>query len=48
MAMFREQNAGHSHNIKADNNSFEIVEDFKCMGTTLTKQIIFRKKLRAE
>jgi len=33
-----EQNAGRSHNIKIDNNSFEIVEKFKYLGTTLTDQ----------
>ena len=27
--MSRDQNAGRSHDIKADNSSFEIVEDFK-------------------
>jgi hypothetical protein len=48
MVMFREENAGHSHNIKTENSSFEITGDFKCMGTTLTNQILFRKKLRAE
>jgi hypothetical protein len=35
MVMFREQNAGYSRDIKTDNSSFEIVEDFICMGTTL-------------
>jgi len=30
------QNAGQSHDIKIDNSSFEVVEEFKYLGTTLT------------
>ena len=37
MVMSRDQN-GRSHNIKNDNSSFERVEQFKCLGTTLTNQ----------
>jgi hypothetical protein len=33
----REQNAGHSHNVKIVNKSFERVECFKYLGATLTK-----------
>ena len=36
MAMSRDQNAGQSHNMKTDNRSFERVEVFKYLGTTLT------------
>ena len=36
--MFRDQNAGRSHSMKADNSSFERVEEFEYMGTTLTYQ----------
>jgi hypothetical protein len=32
----RDQNAGRSHSIKIDNYSFERVEEFKYLGTTLT------------
>jgi len=46
--MSRDQNAGRTHNIKIDNSSFERVEEFKYSGTTLTNQILFRKKLRAD
>jgi hypothetical protein len=48
MVMFPDQNAGCSHNIKIDNSSFESVEEFKYLGTTLTNQILIRKKLRAD
>jgi hypothetical protein len=37
MVMSREQNAGQSHNMTIDNSSFEEVEAFKYLGTTLTK-----------
>ena len=38
IAMSRDQNAGKSHNIKTGNSSFERVEQFKYLGTTLTHQ----------
>ena len=38
MVMSRNQNTGRSHNIKNDNRSFERVEEFKYLGTTLTNQ----------
>jgi len=47
MVISRDQNAGRSHNMKTDNSSFERVEQFKYLGTTLTNRILFRKKLRA-
>jgi hypothetical protein len=47
MVMPRDHNAGRSHNIKNENNSFESVAEFKYLGTTLTIKIIFRKKLKA-
>ena len=36
--MSRYQNAGRGHNIKTDNSSFEMVEQFKYLGKTLTNQ----------
>jgi len=36
MIMSRDQNAGYSHSMKTDNSSFERVEEFKYLGTTLT------------
>jgi len=34
----RDQNAGWSHSIKSDSSSFEMVEQFKYLGTILTIQ----------
>jgi hypothetical protein len=36
--MSRDQKAGRSNNTKTDNGSFEWVEEFKYLGTTLTNQ----------
>ena len=36
--MYRDQNAGRSHNIKTDNSSFDRVEEFKYLGTTFGNQ----------
>jgi hypothetical protein len=36
MIMSRDQNAGRNHSIKTDNSSFERVEEFKYLGTTVT------------
>ena len=38
MVMSPDQNAGPSHNMKTDNSSFEGVEEFKHLGTTITNQ----------
>jgi len=46
MVVSRDQNAGRNYNIKIDNRSFEMVEEFKYLGTTLKIKILFRKKLR--
>ena len=49
MAMSRDQNAGQSHSMKTDNSSFERVEEFTYLGTSLSNQnSIHRKKLRAD
>jgi hypothetical protein len=44
MVLCRDQNAGRNQNIQTDNSSFERVEEFKYLGTTLTIKILFRKK----
>jgi hypothetical protein len=49
MVLSRDQNVGQNDNMKTDNKSFERVERFKYLGTTLKKtKIPFRKKLRAD
>jgi len=49
MVMSRDQNAGQIHSLRFDNSTFERVEEFKYLGTTLTNQsILFWKKLRAD
>ena len=47
MVMSQGQNAGRSHNIKADNNSFERVEEVKCLGTTLTNQNSIQEEIKS-
>ena len=46
MVKSRDQNAGWSHNIKTDNSSFDRVEGFKYLGTTLTHQNSIQKKIK--
>ena len=48
MVMSGDRNAGRSHSMRIDNRSFERVEEFKYLGTTLTNQNLFGKKLRAD
>jgi hypothetical protein len=48
MVMSRNQNAGRNHSVRIDNRTFERVEEFKYLGTTLTHQNSFWKKLRAD
>ena len=43
----RDQNAGRSHNIKIDNRSFERVEEFKYLGTTLTNQNSIQEEIKS-
>ena len=38
MVVSRDQNAGRIHSVRVDNSTFERVEEFKYLGTTLTKQ----------
>ena len=47
MVMSGDQNAGRSHNIKTHNSSFEIVEDFKYLGTTLTNQNSTQEEIKS-
>jgi hypothetical protein len=46
--MSRDQNAGKKINtINTDNKSFERVEQFKCLGTTLTNQNYFHEETKS-
>jgi len=47
MVMSRDQNAGQSHSIKIDNSSFEKVEEFKYLGTTLTNQNSIQEEIKS-
>ena len=46
MVMSRDQSAGRSDDIKIDNtsSSFEGLEQFRCLGTTLTNQNSIQKE----
>jgi hypothetical protein len=44
----KHQNAGQNHNTKIGNKSFERVEQFKYLKTTLTEKNPFVKKLKAD
>jgi len=47
MFISRDQNAGRSQNIRIDNNSFEMVEEFKYLGTTLTNQNSIQEEIKS-
>jgi len=47
MVMSRDQIAGRSHNMKAENRSFERVEGFKHLGRTLTYQNSIQKEIKS-
>jgi len=44
--MSQDQNAGHSHNIKFNNNSFESVEQFKYLEATLMNQNYIQEEIK--
>jgi len=45
--MSRDHNAGRSHNIENDNNSFERMEEFKYLGATLTNQDSIQEEIKS-
>jgi len=47
MVMSRDQNAGRSHSIKINNSIFEMVEEFKYLGETLTNQNSVQKEIKS-
>jgi len=47
MIMSRYQNARRSHSMKIDNSSFEMVEEIKYLGTTLTNQNFIQEEIKS-
>jgi hypothetical protein len=47
LVVSRDQNAVRSHNIKTVNSSFERVEEFKYLGTTLTNQNYIQEEIKS-
>jgi hypothetical protein len=47
MVMSRDQNAGQNGDIRIGNKSFETVEQFKYMGTTLTDQNSIHEEIKS-
>ena len=47
MVMSRNQNAGRSQNMRIDNWSFERVEQFRYLGTTLTNQNSIQEEIKS-
>ena len=47
MVIFGDQNAERIHNIKIDNSSFERVEEFGYLGTTLTNQNSVQEEIKS-
>ena len=45
--MSRGQNAGRTHSMKTDNSSFERVDEFKYLGTTLTNQNSIQEEIKS-
>jgi len=48
MAMPRYQNEGQNHNTRTENKSFDGVEQFKNMGTTLTNQNSIQEEIKSK
>jgi predicted transcriptional regulator len=47
MVMSGDQNAGQNHNIKTDYKSFERVQQFKYLGTTLTTRNSIQEEIKS-
>jgi hypothetical protein len=47
MVASQDQNAGWSHNVKINNNSFERVEEFKYLQKTLTNQNSIQEEIKS-
>jgi len=44
--MSRNKNAERSHYINTDKSYFELVEDFRCLGTTLTNKNSIQEEIK--
>jgi len=47
MVMSRVQIAGRYHSVRINNSTFERVEEFKCLGTTLTNQNSIAEEIKS-
>ena len=47
MVMSRDQNAGRIHSVRTDNSTFERVEEFKYLGTTLKNQNAIQEEIKS-
>jgi len=47
MVMSRDQNAGRIHSLRNDNSTFDRVEEFKYLGTTLTNQNSIAEEIKS-
>ena len=47
MVMSRDQNAGRIHSVRMDNSTFERLEEFKYLGTTLTNQNAIQEEIKS-
>ena len=43
----RDQNAGQNHSVRIDNSTFERVDEFKYLGTTLTNQYSIQEEIKS-
>jgi len=47
MVMSRDQNAGRNHSVRTDNSTFERMEEFKYLGTTLTNLYSIAEEIKS-
>ena len=46
MVMSRDQNAGRNHIVRIDNSTFDMVDEFKYLGTMLTNQNSIQEEVK--